>query len=56
MGEVYRARHTRLERSVAIEILNASVASSPDLKTALRAQSPRYLPDERNIRKHWPSY
>ena len=34
MGEVYRARDTRLERSVAIKILNASVASSPDLKHA----------------------
>ena len=32
MGEVYRARETRLERSVAIKILNASVASSPNLK------------------------
>ena len=32
MGEVYRARDTRLERSVAIKILNASVPSSPDLK------------------------
>ena len=32
MGDVYRARDTRLERSVAIKILNASVASSPDLR------------------------
>jgi serine/threonine protein kinase len=32
MGEFYRVRDMRLEPSVAIKILNASVASSPDLK------------------------
>src|SRR5258705_7194703 len=32
MGEVYRARDTRLDRSVAIKILAAHLSSSPELK------------------------
>ena len=32
MGEVYRARDTRLDRTVAIKVLLASVASDPDLR------------------------
>ena len=30
MGEVYRARDTRLQRDVAIKVLPASVTSDPD--------------------------
>src|SRR5690242_6143118 len=30
MGEVYRARDTRLKRDIAIKVLPADVASSPD--------------------------
>ncbi len=32
MGEVYKARDTRLDRIVAIEVLPEHVASDPDLK------------------------
>src|ERR1700690_2209402 len=35
MGEVYRARDTRLERSVAIKVLPASSASDPGLRQRL---------------------
>ena len=32
MGEVYQARDTRLDRTVAIKVLPEHVASDPDLK------------------------
>jgi eukaryotic-like serine/threonine-protein kinase len=32
MGEIYRARDTRLDRTVAIKILSASLAADPDLR------------------------
>ena len=32
MGEVYRARDTRLDRTVAIKILPAHLANQPDLR------------------------
>ena len=36
MGEVYRARDTRLDRDVAIKILPADVASSPERRQGLK--------------------
>ena len=32
MGEVYRARDTRLDRTIAIKVLNSELVASPDLK------------------------
>src|SRR5215469_4993033 len=39
MGEVYRARDTRLDRTVAIKILNSSLAASPDLKARFEREA-----------------
>jgi serine/threonine protein kinase len=35
MGEVYRARDTRLERDVAVKVLPANLSSDPDLRQRL---------------------
>ncbi len=32
MGEVYRARDTRLDRTVAIKVLSAALAADPELR------------------------
>ena len=39
MGEVYRARDTRLDRTVAIKILASHLASSPELKQRLEREA-----------------
>src|SRR5467141_2397398 len=39
MGEVYRARDTRLEREVAIKVLPARLASDPSLKQRLEREA-----------------
>src|SRR5258707_5007908 len=39
MGEVYRARDTRLERTVAIKVLPAHLSSSPDLRQRLEREA-----------------
>jgi serine/threonine protein kinase len=39
MGEVYRARDTRLDRMVAIKVLSSHLASNPDLKVRLQREA-----------------
>jgi serine/threonine protein kinase len=39
MGEVYRARDTRLERTVAIKTLPAHLCSNPDLRERLEREA-----------------
>src|SRR5215472_3639679 len=39
MGEVYRARDSRLERSVAIKILNSQLVASPDLRARFEREA-----------------
>src|SRR5579864_6025 len=39
MGEVYRARDTRLDRAVAIKVLASNLASSPELKQRLEREA-----------------
>src|SRR5262245_13970858 len=39
MGEVYRARDSRLNRDVAIKVLPQTLASDPDRRGAIRAGS-----------------
>src|SRR5215467_1928996 len=39
MGEVYRARDTRLDREVAIKVLAAHLSASPELKQRLEREA-----------------
>ena len=39
MGEVYRARDSRLERTVAIKVLNSSLVASPELKARFEREA-----------------
>ena len=39
MGEVYRARDTRLERTVAIKVLPSHLSSNPDLRARFEREA-----------------
>src|SRR5687768_2292799 len=41
MGEVYRARDTRLDRTVAIKVLPSRIAAREDLARSIRTRGPR---------------
>lgn len=43
MGEVYRARDARLDRTVAIKVLPAQVASDPDFRLRFQREDGRFL-------------
>jgi|SRR5271169_2574924 len=39
MGEVYRARDTRLDRTVAVKVLASRLSSSPELKQRMEREA-----------------
>jgi len=49
MGEVYKARDTRLDRTVAIKVLPEHVASDPDLKQRFEREAKTVAAEELRI-------
>ncbi len=49
MGEVYKARDTRLDRTVAIKVVPEHVASDPDLKQRFEREGKTVAAEELRI-------
>jgi len=45
MGEVYRARDTRLDRTVAAKILTQELADTPEVRQRFEREARRFQPE-----------
>ena len=58
MGEVYKAKDTRLDRTVAIKVLPSHLSGSPELRERFereaRAVSSLNHPHILHASRHWP--
>ena len=55
MGEVYRSRDTRLDRTVAIKVLPEHVAPDPDLKQRFEREAKTISSIKRPSERTWAS-